>query len=80
MLEGLSISRLDKVALTKVLRYLVKRGYVHNTLLQYFAALSGFCDYLIWQGIAEANIVKPFRKRFLRKYKNNPGPERQLIS
>jgi len=78
--EGLSINRLDKVALTKVLRYLVEQGYVHNTLLQYFAALSGFCDYLVWEGIAQANVVTPFRKRFLRKYKNNPDPERKLIS
>ncbi len=78
--EGLSISRLDKVALTKVLRYLVEQGFVHNTLLQYFAALSGFCGYLVWEGIAQANVVMPFRKRFLRKYKNNPDPERKLIS
>ena len=62
--EGLSIRNLDKVSLTEVLQYLLGKGYAYNTLLQYFAALSGFCDYLIWEKIAQTNQVTPNRKRY----------------
>ena len=78
--KGLSIRRLDKVSLREVLQFLVDQGYVFNTLLQYFAALSGFCDYLVWEGITQTNSVIPFRKRYLRQYKNQYDPERKLIS
>ena len=60
--------------------FLVGQGYVYNTLLQYFAALSGFSDYLVWEGIIQTNSVIPFRKRYLKQYKNQHGPERKLIS
>lgn len=78
--RGLSISKLDKDSLREVLQYLVSRGYVYNTLIQYFAALSGFCDYLIWEDVAKVNPVVPFRKRYVRQYKNQGNPERKLIS
>ena len=78
--KGLSISKLDKVSLTKVLQFLVEQGYVYNTLLQYFAALSGFCDYLVWEEKTQTNIVMPFRKRYLKQYKKQHDPERKLIS
>ena len=77
--KGLSIRNLDKVSLTEVLQYLLGKGYAYNTLLQYFAALSGFCDYLIWEKIVQTNHVTPFRKRYLRQYKNHSSI-RKLIT
>jgi len=78
--EGLSISKLDKEPLRKILEFLVNQGYVYNTLLNYFATLSGFCDYLVWEGWTEANPVVPFRKRYVRQFKSQYDPERKLIS
>ena len=78
--KGLSIRKLDKGSLGILLGFLVEQGYVYNTLLQYFAALSGFSDYLVWEGIIQTNSIVPFRKRYLRQYKNQHGLERKLIS
>ncbi|MCW4041841.1 MAG: tyrosine-type recombinase/integrase [Candidatus Bathyarchaeota archaeon] len=78
--RGMSIRTLNRAALRAVLGYLVDRGYAYNTLLQYFAALSGFCDYLVWEELASSNPVVPFRKRYVRQYKRSSRPERQLIS
>ncbi|MGA3192716.1 MAG: tyrosine-type recombinase/integrase [Candidatus Bathyarchaeia archaeon] len=78
--QGLSLSKLDKESLKRVLEFLVDQGYVCNTLLNYFATLSGFCDYLVWEGIADTNPVVPFRKRYVRQFKNQHDPERKLIS
>lgn len=78
--RGLSIGKLDKDSLRRILEFLVQRGYVYNTLVQYFAALSGFCDYLVWEELAQTNSVIPFRKRYLKQYKNQHDPARKLIS
>jgi integrase/recombinase XerD len=78
--EGLNISKLDKSSLKCLLEFLIRQGYVYNTMLQYFAALSGFCDYLVWEGLTEANPVVPFRKRYVRQFKKQQEPERKLIS
>jgi integrase/recombinase XerD len=78
--EGLTINKLDKDSLRRILEYLLEHDYVYNTLLQYFAALSGFCDYLVWEGMAQTNPVMPFRKRYVRQFKNQYDPERKLIS
>jgi len=42
--------------------------------------LSGFCDYLVWEEITQTNPVIPFRKRYIKQYKNQYAPERKLIS
>lgn len=78
--KGLCISKMDNLSLREVLQFLVEKGYVYNTLVQYFSALSGFCDYLVWEGVAQANPVMPFRKRYIRQFKNQHDPERKLIS
>ena len=78
--EGLSIRKLDKDSLRKILEFLVEQDFVYNTLLQHFAALSSFCDYLVWEEIAQTNPVVPFRKRYIKQYKNHYVPERKLIS
>lgn len=78
--KGLSMVRVDREALTEILMYLTSQAYAYNTLVQYFSALSGFCDYLIWEGVAETNHVNSFRKRYLRQYKKQHDPERKLVS
>lgn len=81
--NDLSLTDLDKQALKIVLRYLEDYGLSHKTLENYFSALSTFYNYLVYEGTIDRNIVLPFRKRYLRQYKNargNPGPQRKLIS
>jgi integrase/recombinase XerD len=78
--NGLSISKLDNESLRIVLEALRKKKYAYNNLLHYFAALSSFCDYLVWKEKAMTNPVGPFRKRYVRQFKNQHDPERKLIS
>lgn len=56
-----------------------EKGYSPSTVENYFAALSSFYDFLEWEGVAK-NIIPPFRKRYLRYYKEQLHEERQLIS
>ena len=80
--NGFSITKLDNESLKIVLEELRRRPSAssYNNLLHYFAALSSFYDYLIWEGIALTNPIGPFRKRYVRQFKNQHDPERKLIS
>jgi integrase/recombinase XerD len=63
--------------------YFIKynRKAKRKTVENYFSALSAFYDYLVFEGLTSANPVVPFRKRYLKRYKNNPeNPERKLLS
>ena len=81
---GASLIELDKHVLRRVLRYLTEeRDIAFKTLGNYFTTLSTFCDYLIYEGLAEENLIPSFRKRFVRQYKNvrgNVGAQRKLIN
>ena len=58
----------------------LNRGLKHKTIKAHFSALSAFCDYLVFEGIVKANIVLPFRKRYLKRYKEHyDDPERKLL-
>lgn len=80
----ISLLGLDKYALKELLAHLTNDcGYSAKTLQNYFSALSSFCDYLAYEGFTDRNAILPFRKRYLRQYKDyrhNPGPSRKLIS
>lgn len=82
--KGLTLLDLDRGVLKEVLNYLLEsRGVSHRTVGDYFSALSGLYKFLIWEGLAEANPILPFRERYLTSYKNprhNYGSERKLIS
>jgi len=82
--KGPSLLNLDKYVLKEILVYLVdKRRVSPKTLENYFAALSSFCQFLVYEDLTDRNPVLPFRKRYLRQYKNakgNSGSERRLIS
>lgn len=82
--NGLALLDLNKQTLKTVLNYLLaERRVSPKTVGDYFSALSGLYNYLIWEGLAEANPVLPFRERYLKLYKNSGGStrsERKLIS
>lgn len=82
--KSLSLQDLDKYVLKDILAYLVNiRKVSPKTVGNYFASLSSFYQFLEFEDLADRNPVLPFRKRYLRQYKNakgNPGFERKLIS
>lgn len=53
-----------------------------STLKGYFAAISAFYDYLIFEKIVDLNPIPPFRKRYLSRIKEQYNGEnsRQLIT
>lgn len=58
-----------------------ERNVKHKTVENYFSALSAFYDYLVFEGLASTNVVLPFRKRYLKRYKDGyDDPERKLLS
>jgi integrase/recombinase XerD len=79
---GLTLNDIDNKKLKEFLQYLQNiRKVKHKTVRLYFTALSSFYDYLVYEKIADSNIVLPFRKRYLKRYKKNyDDPERKLLS
>ena len=69
-------------ALEQFLKYLREtRGNSQSRIENYFSALSSFYDFLLYKGKVSKNIILPFRKRYLKRYKNdNPAAIRKLIS
>lgn len=61
------------------LNELRNRGLSGSTLKGYFAALSAFYDYLVFDGIIQSNPVISFKKRYLSRVKDQHNT-RQLIS
>ena len=58
-----------------------KRNLAQSTINGYYAALSAYCDYLVFVGEMSDNPTEPFRKRYLRfKRRYNGTNARQLIS
>jgi len=80
--EGASLEKVDTQVLKSFLHYIkYERGVKHKTIENYFSALSAFYDYLVFEEIAEANIILPFRKRYLRRYKEDfDKASRKLLS
>lgn len=80
--KRLNVNDVDVYTLRDFLRYIIfERKNKHKTVENYFSALSAFYDYLAFEGIANTNIILPFRKRYLRRYKNGfDDPERKLLS
>ncbi|MGP8056408.1 MAG: tyrosine-type recombinase/integrase [Nitrososphaerales archaeon] len=58
-----------------------ERHAKHKTAENFFSAISAFFDYLVFEGIASTNIVLPFRKRYLRRYKDDfDDSQRRLLT
>jgi len=80
--RGVDVDHADAHALKDFLQYILcERNLKHKTIENYFSALSAFYDYLTFEGLVNANTVLPFRKRYLRQYKDGyEDPERKLLS
>ncbi|MEM3648842.1 MAG: tyrosine-type recombinase/integrase [Thermoproteota archaeon] len=80
--KGLSIEDVDNQVLKEFLGYLkFERRIKHKTVKEYFSALSALYDYLAFDGKVKSNIILPFRKRYLRQYKDDfEDPQRKLLS
>ena len=74
----INVINVDKDVLISFISYLRKKRNVgYKRLQNYFASLSGFYDYLIFEGIINTNPVLLVRKRYLKRYKDNEGDTRR---
>ena len=79
--RGVRVVDVDKKDLKAFLSFLRQRGVKYKTLENYFSALSSFYDFLVFEELVDRNIVLPFRRRYLRRYKDDcDDPERKIIS
>ena len=80
--SGMDLLGADRNTIRKFLEYLRKVREVHQkTIENYFTGLSGFYDFLEYEGHVDKNPVHSVRKRYLRRYKDNDdGQMRKLIS
>ncbi|MEM3881550.1 MAG: tyrosine-type recombinase/integrase [Candidatus Bathyarchaeia archaeon] len=80
--RGLSLGGVDAFVLRDFLQWLIERGAKRKTVENYFSALSAFFDFLVFEGYVGSNVVLPFRRRYLRRYKCDGGGEavRRLLS
>ena len=79
--RGVRVVDVDKKDLKAFLSFLRQRGVKYKTLENYFSALSSFYDFLVFEELVDRNIVLPFRRRYLRRYKDDcDDPERRIIS
>ncbi|MCJ7633567.1 tyrosine-type recombinase/integrase, partial [Candidatus Bathyarchaeota archaeon] len=80
--KGFGLDDVDNEALKDFLKYLRnERNVKHKTVEQYFSALSVLYDYLVFEETVNKNMILPFRKRYLKMYKNNSEySQRRLLS
>ena len=58
-----------------------ERGVKQKTIENNFSAMSAFYDYLVFEDITDSNKILPFRKRYLRMYKQgNDSSQKKLLS
>jgi integrase/recombinase XerD len=71
----------DKDDIKAFLAHLKERNIKFKTISRTFACISAFYSFLIEEELMENNPILQFRKRYLRKYKNDNDSEiRKLIS
>jgi integrase/recombinase XerD len=71
----------DRDDLRAFLSQLKGRGLKFKTIDRIYSCLSAFYEFLIIEGLVEYNPILPFRKYYLRRYKNSSDSEiRKLIS
>jgi len=79
---GVDVSEADMYVLQDFLHHIkYDRNVKHKTVENYFSALSAFYEYLVFERLVSVNIVSPFRKRYVRQYKDGyDDPERKLLN
>ncbi|MHB8117849.1 MAG: tyrosine-type recombinase/integrase [Methanothrix sp.] len=71
----------DRDDLRAFLSRLKGRGLKFKTIDRIYSCLSAFYEFIIIEGLLEYNPILPFRKYYLRRYKNDSDSEiRKLIS
>jgi integrase/recombinase XerD len=71
----------DRDDLRAYLAHLKAKGLKFRTIDGIYTSLSAFYEFLIIEGLVEFNPILPFRKYYLRRYKNdNDSENRKLIS
>jgi integrase/recombinase XerD len=80
--RAVTLEQVDNSILRDFLKYLkFDRKIKHKTIKEYFSALSALYDYLTFEGRTVTNMVLPFRRRYLKQYKDDyDDPERKLLS
>ena len=79
--QGTRYDQIDLRTLTTYLELLRSRSARYKTVENVYAAISSFYDYLVFEGRMATNVVLPFRKRYLRRYKDGSEQmERRLLS
>lgn len=80
--NGINLKHVNQHLLRDFLHFIrYERKVKHKTVENYFSALSAFYDYLVFEGLTNTNYVLPFRKRYLKRYKNRyDDPERKLLT
>ena len=81
-MRGLSLLQIDKNILKEYVGYLRSKGISEKTIENHFSAISTFCEYLVYDDLADRNAVLEVRKRYLHRYKKNGNgnSRRKLIS
>jgi integrase/recombinase XerD len=65
--------------LNTYLDHLQTKNLKDTTVRKYFSGLVTFCDFLIMKKYINVNPVTPFRKYYLREYKNHDTTQRRKI-
>ena len=79
--QGKRFDQVDIGTLTMYLELLRSRSARYKTVENVYAAISAFYEYQVFEGKMATNVVLPFRKRYLRRYKDgSERMERRLLS
>jgi integrase/recombinase XerD len=76
------LEQVNKQVLKEYLKYLKQvRKIKHRTIEINFSAISSFYEYLVSEEHVNKNIILPFRKRYLKRYKDSyDHPEKRLLT
>lgn len=77
-----NLINIDRDILRNYISYLLKNNIDYKTIANRFSTFSSFYDYLLYEKLADKNMILDVRKRYLRRYKknNNNGNKRKLVT
>ena len=80
--EGVSLFDINYEILKEYLHHLrFEKGVKNKTIENNFSAISAFYEFLAFEGYVTSNIVPSFRKRYLKRYKEEyDSAQRKLIT
>jgi integrase/recombinase XerD len=78
-LDGTAPAAVTQADLKRYLTVLKRRDIKYASLRQYFNHISSFYDFLVEEGMAQANPIPRFRKRYVAIYKEE-SPRRRVLT